>query len=155
MAKRSTMIAGMILSLVAVCVIGLIFGNALMDYEASHRYSEMIAVFLDPDGTQDAGVLETTVRKIGHLVEYALLGSAVMILILYIKHRFQKSVLGYGLFLVLAVAVLDEYFQSYSDRTSSTEDILLDFLGALIGFFLVCLVVRIYRCFHNAKRKKE
>lgn len=74
-----------------------------------------------------------------HLVEYAALGSTVMLLVLSLRVDFGNKYFGIALFYTLIIAVLDEHIQSFSDRTSSTGDILLDFFGALIGFCFVLL----------------
>jgi len=45
--------------------------------------------------------------------------------------------------------VFDEHFQSFSDRSSSTVDIFIDFAGALTGIVLIHFI------FYIIKRKKS
>ena len=124
-----------------LAIASFIFVNALLDAESSHRLSDVVWHFFRRIGGKNEEMSENTVRNIGHVLEYTAFGSVVMAFVLYLKARFQKSGFGFAFFAVLALAVLDEHLQSFSDRTSSTSDILLDFLGAMIGFTLVYFVV--------------
>ena len=114
-----------------------------MDYVASHDASGNVAVIFT-DKVADKETLELIVRKSAHMIEYAFLGVPVICMSLRIYDRYKKPLLGFSLFYVLAVAVTDEHIQSFSDRTSSTGDIILDFFGAMIGFLLGWILVRIY-----------
>ena len=73
------------------------------------------------------------VRKGAHLAEFFLLGFLVMYAVAEVKKKLP-SMVGFGYFYVLLVAVTDEFIQSFSDRTSSVKDVLIDFTGAFIGF---------------------
>lgn len=76
--------------------------------------------------------LSYLVRKAAHFIEYLILG----ILLYFIFRAVNISVINqgvYALFVVLLCAVLDEYFQSFLDRTSSVSDVLLDFCGGMVG----------------------
>lgn len=138
--------------IVAVAVItAVIFANALKDIEASHQASGAVVDAIATDPSADNDALVVLVRKSAHLIEYAALGIAVMLLVICVDASYRKKLYGTACFYVLLVAVLDEYVQSLSDRTSSTEDILLDFLGALIGFSAV-LAVRLV-CGRLSSRK--
>lgn len=85
--------------------------------------------------------LSYVVRKSAHVIEYFTLG-----VLLYLTFRtFNVSVTNqsiYALFVVLLCAVLDEYFQSFFDRTSSIGDVLLDFSGGLVG--ITCVGVMLW-----------
>lgn len=85
------------------------------------------------------------VRKGAHLFEFCLLGIAVMHTVFVVGERFGRNVVGYGFFCVLMIAVIDEYIQSFSDRTSSVGDILIDFAGACVGFLFVWGIKTIIR----------
>ena len=71
----------------------------------------------------------------------------------FMRNNFGKYFVGFSLFGILSVAVVDEFIQSFSDRTSLVADILLDFGGAVTGLCLsvavVCIAKRI-----KQKRKK-
>ena len=125
--------------LVAI-VIGFIFSNSMQNSEESHRASGIIEEIVKPiiykicgDDSVDINYI---VRKGAHLAEFCLLGITVISVVLAVGFKY----FGYGLFFVLAVAVTDEYIQSFFDRTSSVKDILIDFTGAMIGF-VICAIV--------------
>ena len=122
-----------------VLITGFIFSNSLKNSEESNRESSVIVNFIKPiiDDIFGEDVINVNyvVRKGAHLTEFFALGLCVFNLIIACK---KKSCMGYGLFYVLMVAVSDEYIQSFSDRTSSVKDVLIDFTGAIIGF-LVCI----------------
>lgn len=82
------------------------------------------------------------IRKGAHFFEYLILA-----LLLYGTLKFYPfsgvNRVIYVLFMVLGVAVLDEYFQSLVARTSSVSDVLLDFSGGAIGLIVLRLVEKI------------
>ena len=114
-----------------------------MDYNTSHGVSDTVVDIIDPD--QQLEAIKTPVRKLAHLVEYAALGVAIMLLVGEVYRDFKKRCLGFACFYALLVAVVDEHIQSFSDRTSSTADILLDFLGAALGMTAVVAVFFVVR----------
>lgn len=122
--------------LAIVVITSVIFMKSLENISTSHSYSDAIAeaISSEDDDYIEKGRLEVFVRKSAHVIEYAVLGFAVMCLTLNIYKTFKKLFIGVAAFYVLAVAVADEHIQSFSDRTSSTDDIVLDFGGALFGF---------------------
>lgn len=139
-----------------------IFVNSAMDCESSHGISEnVINIIIDneenEDNTENVETKETwklVVRKGAHMIEFAFLGISVICLSLMIYGRYRKSIIGFSFFYVLAIAVLDEYIQSFSDRSSSTGDIILDFCGALIGFFFGWLIFKLYEKIKSRYKKK-
>ena len=81
------------------------------------------------------------VRKAAHFTEYFML--AVLLLLMF--RTFNVSLWNrgiYSLFVVLLCAVLDEYFQSFVFRTSSVNDVMLDFCGGLLGVGVLLGVTR-------------
>lgn len=138
----------------ALCMILFILGNALLDYRLSHAFSGFFVRLFGL--TVGNGVQETdlVLRKIAHMIEYALLGISVIPLSIKINSRFKKSIIGFSFFFVLAVAVLDEHIQSFSDRSSSTSDIILDFFGALFGFLMGWLMIKVYEKIKQHYKKK-
>ena len=140
--------------LLAVTVVSaaFIFLNSMNGYDTSHSASKALLQFLLPSGHAAGETLTLLVRKAAHVIEYAALGCVVMLLTLWIRDDFGKRGYGVACFAVLAIAVVDEHIQSFSDRTSSTGDILLDFGGALIGFAVAGLIVYVHHC---VKRKRE
>lgn len=132
--KETTIRFLMILAIVVITSV--IFLKSLENISTSHSYSDALAEVLssENDDYVEKGRLEVFVRKSAHVIEYAGLGIAVMCLTLNIYKTFKKLFIGVAAFYVLTIAVADEHIQSFSDRTSSTDDIILDFGGALLGF---------------------
>ncbi len=115
-----------------------IFSNSLKDSVDSLKSSNSVAELIGTDTTNaDYPLINSIVRKLAHVVEFCALGITVMWLLISFQDVYQRALFGYGFFYVLFVAVIDEYIQSFSDRTSSVSDVLLDFAGALIGFVVV------------------
>lgn len=133
------------LCFIVALITAFVFLNSAMDYESSHNASGNVTNIITANKQSNNRVIELIIRKMAHMIEYAFLGIAVISLNFCLKKQYGKSFYGFALFYALAVAVTDEHIQSYSDRTSSTEDIIIDFVGALLGFFLVHLVVSVAR----------
>ena len=139
--------------LAAILIVTLfIFGNSFAGYDMSHDTSNSISEIILPDKYSDSEKVLLIIRKMAHLIEYAALGMAVMQFAKCVEKDYRKKLYAFACFYVLFVAVLDEHIQSFSDRTSSTGDILLDFFGALIGF---AIVITIYFICVKLKKRKE
>lgn len=136
-----------IISVLILLIIALVFSNSFKNEEASHGISNTVADMIEPILAQvmDTEGLDVNqlIRKAAHLSEFAVLGILVMSLLIRVWHRYQWNLFGFGFFLVLLVAVLDEYIQTFSDRSGKVEDILLDLAGALLGFALAGVIVKI------------
>ena len=120
-------------------VIAFVFYNSMQDSEESHKASGIIEEIVKPIIYKicgDDADINYIVRKGAHLTEFCLLGLSVMSVVLTVGRKY----FGYGLFSVLFVAVIDEYIQSFFDRTSSVKDVLIDFTGAMIGFAIGAIV---------------
>ena len=85
---------------------------------------------VDASGTLTYGVF---VRKVAHLVEYGLLGAEGAVAMVLLTGMVRSPYLWTCLFAVLSVAVVDEFIQLLSGRTSSVADVLLDFCGGCFG----------------------
>ena len=153
MRLRKGLIARIVMIIAIVAVTSIIFFNSFEDIVESHHTSGIVVDVIRPNKNTEKDSLELLVRKTAHLIEYAVLGIAVMLFVKCIEREYKKRSYAAGLFYVLLVAVLDEHIQSYSDRTSSTSDILLDFFGALIGFGIALVIFFIY--VKLKKRKKS
>lgn len=131
-----------------VFVTGFIFSNSLKGPDASNESSgfflrllEPVTNFLDkyiPDADWNF-----IIRKGAHFTEFCILGILSSNMLLSIDKRKIKSFLGYNFFLVLSVAVTDEFIQSFTGRTSSVRDVLLDFCGAFVGILAVIIISNI------------
>ena len=49
------------------------------------------------------------------------------------------------LFCLLSTAVVDEFIQSFTGRTSNVKDILIDFSGAVVGVLLAVCIAAVVR----------
>lgn len=144
--------------LLCICITVFIFYNSSHDIysskEQSKRISEAIQSILDPKQTIPAESFHFIVRKAAHMIEFAVLGFlCTEYVCLFSDHNRQSrsTTLFEPLFIVLFIAVIDEYIQSFLDRTSSVSDILLDFLGGIMGITAVCIIKFIY----NRSKNKE
>lgn len=138
----------------AVAVItSLIFCNSFSDFAHSHASSNAITEIVLPHEYATNETVLLVVRKLAHIVEFAALGCVVFLLVHSLVKKY--SLLGYALFYVLLVGVIDEHIQSFSDRANSTGDVILDFCGALIGFLVVWLASKVYRKFKEHRNNKR
>ena len=125
-------------------VTAFILSNSFKSFDVSKGLSDSITdiVISGTDASREA--VELFVRKSAHFIEFAILGALIMCLRNHIVSKWRRDFIGFACFLALAIAVADEHIQSFSDRTSSTSDIILDFIGALTGFFTVWIITKIY-----------
>lgn len=84
------------------------------------------------------------VRKSAHFFEYAVLGGLAFWMFKGFRVTFWNQVI-YSLFMILSVAVIDEYLQSFVARTSSVSDILIDFSGGMTGILILYLIKKAFR----------
>lgn len=131
-----------------LCLIGLmlavIWGNSLLNANLSSAISRWVGslinnVHSDIDATADEqshGIL----RKIGHITEFAILGTLVCWLAgMRKKERWQLFSLP--LLFCLAVACVDETIQLFvPGRAGRLTDVGIDTLGAALGIVLITLI---------------
>lgn len=102
--------------------------------------------------TKHDNLLNYVVRKNAHAFEYLIL-SILVSGTLFLHNKTGKDAMVYIMFICLLCAVLDEFNQKFSiSRTSSVEDVLIDFGGSLIGIVIFYIV---YYVKHNEKKHKE
>jgi len=136
--------AVIIFTLLSCLTAAFIFGNSLMDGEASNAVSSDIAedIFVLIDGIFDLeeGEFHKLVRKAAHFTEFALLGTFLTLLMFSVRRICGRSYYAAVFFGVLAAAVTDEFIQSFTGRTSMVADVLIDFCGAVFGILLTSAV---------------
>lgn len=136
------------LTLATLATAAFAFSNSLMPAAESWSLSGSIASALAPvlQGFYDllqglAGLTGRSipltygefVRKLAHLSEYFLLGAeCALIASLLAEGRALRHIWA-CLFVPLAVAVMDEFLQQFAGRTSSVSDVVVAFVGALVG----------------------
>ena len=79
------------------------------------------------------------VRKSAHFFEYGVLAVLLAINFYLFRHSWYNQNI-YTLFIVLLIAVLDEFYQSFIGRTSSVLDVMIDFSGAIFGVLVIQLM---------------
>lgn len=136
-----------LLSAIIVFITAFAFYNSAKSFKTTHTESESVVEVINPviqknDIKVGQEALRLYIRKSAHIIEFAALGAAVMSLVLCIKKQYGKSFFGFAFFYVLIVGVTDEFIQSLRDRSSLVSDVLLDFIGAMLGFVLVFVVVK-------------
>lgn len=90
---------------------------------------------------------EHVVRKVAHFTEFSAL--AFLLILDFILYD-RKNYMGYGLFIGLLVALIDETIQLFSNgRSSSVIDVWIDFSGLCCGFIITFLF---YKIFSNRKQ---
>ena len=128
--------------------------NAGKSSESSHEDTFIVEdILLQDTQIVPPHKLHYTVRKAAHLFEYALLGAVVAWTLTQLRKKWGGAVYGFGLFYLLAVGVLDEYVQSFSGRSSLLSDVLLDFVGGMLGLGLVAGVCILALFCKRIKRK--
>lgn len=153
-------------ALLTLCITIAIFHNSLQDSKTSNTASESVAQvikpILDPQEKLKESELNKLTRKLAHGVEFCVLGFSVGGLMLKkpdVKDSDREksygiSHLSTALFYLLSTAVIDEYIQSFTGRTSSVKDILIDFSGAVVGILLFIAVMALYRLIHRNRAEE-
>ena len=91
------------------------------------------------------------IRKSAHFFEYGALATMLTIVFCSLK-KSTLNMMVYSLFITLLCAVMDEFYQSFINRGSRVQDIIIDFSGALVGTIFVVIGMKI---FTTIKIKKE
>lgn len=149
--------------LLILATVAFIISNSAMPAEKSNSTSEGVTdkVVENVKPLKDAIEQEKVnkedvhegVRKIAHVLEYALLGAELMALLLLIASAEPMRYLIYVLFFGLALGVCDESVQKLTDRTSSTTDVMIDFGGLCIGIALAYFAFAVIRLIIKRKSK--
>lgn len=155
MVKRNKFLASVILILLVAMLI-FIFANSLEPVAKSKAKSMSVMEQIKPIlelFIGEGNVTDHIVRKIAHFLEYTTLGVALMLFAIFRSQTNIQNVvncLSFG----LASAVTDESLQMLTDRGPMVKDVLLDFLGVLIGVFFV-FVINLIAVSLRKNRKKE
>ena len=136
-----------------------IFGNSFQNVEKSTEISKGVTAVVEKippvkeaidKGTIKKASLHETIRSIAHAAEFALLGAEIMLLMLLLGVRSL-----WGALLTLCICLFfgsaDEFVQFFNDRATEIEDVVKDFIGALLGTAFVLFANRII---FSAKKKR-
>jgi VanZ family protein len=125
--------------------LGLIFigSTDVLSAEHTSRFLVPFLRWLDPHISLAAiNSIQSAIRKLGHLIEYAILAALFWrALCDGVNLGTKMSLLFIAVWFVCGIfAVSDEFHQSFvASRTASPHDVLIDICGALIGIVL-CLM---------------
>ena len=85
--------------------------------------------------------VSTFIRKFAHFAEFMFLGIILYIIKIY-TNKFKITEV---LLICQSVAVIDEYIQSFSDRSDKVTDIIIDISGAMTGVLITFIIQKIIK----------
>lgn len=133
-----------IIVVLAALFVAFIWGNSVKSQEESSAQSRAVSNFLrqilDPAGIIPVYKFHHFVRKAAHFVEFAVLGGLIGCMFQAIRSRTGRGFYVLPVIMVVLVAVLDEYIQTFTGRGNRVSDVLLDCYGGLFGLGIVLLV---------------
>lgn len=120
-----------------VVVLGLGSGFGAMN-ETSRIIRPVLEFFFPAAPPETLTLYHGYIRKFAHLAEYAVLGFLACRAFAPNRHRFLGAVV-----LVVAVAAIDEFNQSFNPaRTSTPWDVALDVVGGVLAILMYRFLVR-------------
>lgn len=141
-----------LIGLAILLTVTFIFHNSLTVSVVSNAESNAIAdtvkPVMDPGSRITTRTFRALIRKAAHVTEFAALGAGLTAMGLILVRGSWKRLRSHicaPLFAVLMVAVLDEFIQSFTGRTSCLKDVLIDFGGGLIGLAVTAAIWAILR----------
>jgi VanZ family protein len=131
------------------------FVQSALPPKVSAEESEAVAGFLSKiisDETVFGRFIIDNIRKIGHFLEYGLLGmQSALFAFLYVERRNMVKHLFFSTLLSLVIALFDETTQIFSGRGPSITDVWIDFFGYTtllsISFTVLCLCAKTVKIF--------
>lgn len=149
-------------ALLSAAATGFIFSNSMKDPTSSLAQSDTVAEKLEPflapqavqqeEHSEIPARLSGLVRKSAHVVEFCALGLCLGGLAVSLGRYCRRTFVALPLLLALFVGVTDEYIQSFTGRTSSVRDILLDFAGGAAGILIAFLFSWAFRKRQDSRR---
>jgi len=155
--KKKLNICIVVFTVLSLLITSYIFYNSSQKSDDSNERSDKVVgqvkPIIDPEEKIDEKDFKEYVRKTAHAIEFAALSISIGIVFLSVYGKNGRIFVSMPLFLVLSVAVIDEFIQSFNDRTSCLKDVLIDFSGACGGFLLIVIAVFIYIIVRKRKIK--
>lgn len=142
-------------SALIVITLGFIWVNSMISQDKSASESQAVYEVVKPvfDATFGEDVITHDIcRKLAHATEFMALGAELVCLYMILNRGFSVrfiEVFSYGLF----VAVIDESIQILSKRGSQVKDVLIDYLGYLIGIVCAYIVFLIIKTVKDKKKQ--
>lgn len=141
-----------VLLILTVIVVGVIFFHSSMSAADSTVESDSVFGLFDKivEVLHMPNILTaTSIRKVAHFVQFAVFGGLLTATVFAHCNNIKKELFKI-LFLLLAVPVIDEFIQCFSDgRSSLIKDVLLDFSGGIFGFVLLSVILILSRKTHS------
>lgn len=142
---------------IVALTIAFIWSNSLdppsVSSEKSRLFAKLIARLLGEKSALGAFLIRN-VRKLAHVLEYALLGAEGFCLLALLGWLNGHNIL-HMLSGTLFIAVLDEAIQFYSSRGSSARDVLIDFSGACAAVLALLLLRALLRVWGRGRGRRQ
>lgn len=136
-----------ILIILILLTLAVIWGHSFMSRAQSSQESAYVKDILESLMSSSGNIFvisELLIRKSAHFLEYAILGTEIIALIVLGDFTISKAK-AYILYFIssvtaLFVALTDETIQFFSGRASRVLDVWLDFVGASVAIWVFLLV---------------
>lgn len=131
--------------IISILAVVFIFSNSMQPAQKSAAQSRVVAkgiqTILDSDAVGITKKFHALIRKIAHIVEFAILGVGIGGLFYSIRLYNNKTYVSLPLLLGLSVGICDEFIQCFGSRKSLVSDVLIDFGGVLLGMFAISIIM--------------
>ena len=150
--EKKTRIYSIILLVLSILTTAFIFSNSLKNGEESNAQSapivEVVEAVLDPEDKVPTKTVSYIVRKAAHITEYTVLGLLLCSLLLCVNALKKLRAVSFKeykpiitvLLIGLAIASVDEIIQSFTGRTNSITDVIIDLVGVCLGVGIVIMI---------------
>ncbi len=150
-------VAVVALALVILANIIFIWWNSLQSRTESQTLSLGVLQVLRPlleTVLPPERVTDHLIRKLAHFTEFGTLGAGLALLAVLLRRETLRAAID-CLLAGLAVALIDETIQIFTQRGSQVSDVLIDFAGAATGIAAVFAVRAIATAAANARRPRS
>lgn len=153
-----------ILKAALICLIigtlAFIFSQSTLPPEVSKAESDAVGEIIEeiiPPETPPGEYVQKNLRKIGHFVEFLILGTEVAVFVIFFARKIRYGILSV-IFSPL-VALCDETIQIFSDRGPSITDVWIDTAGfasaSAIAYLIYLAVIFTKKKLALRKRKND
>lgn len=115
--------------------------NAIFDFSDSQFFNRIESFIFEHILDNKYKTADAKVRKSAHFGIYFVLGVASTGFAYVYSKKWLMGIL-LGITLPTTVAVIDEFNQGLIDRTSSLNDVVLDFAGASFGMLIALIIIK-------------
>lgn len=141
--------------ILSVLTVAFIWSNSLQNGAESASVSDSIVDIIkpifDPGNRMPVDTFSFMLRKAAHFTEHMLLGAELALLRRLFLPDGRNIGRLFAPFTVLLIATVDETIQRFTERTSSTLDVILDFCGGMFGILIVFTAVKVFALLKNRK----